>query len=120
MGPLMSAFLAGKKGASSGELERDLAAACLNARARWGDLAVADADFCRYLGERVPAESPTFTQLHVDDLYLACACANGTAAALRLFDEHFLSRVGLHLRRGCEPSRSWSTKRASFCARVCS
>jgi RNA polymerase sigma-70 factor (ECF subfamily) len=69
-----------------------LEAIFLAAQRAWPEIAVERARFGRFLDER-PGSG-----LHYDDLYLACACLDGDAAALRAFDA-LLEQVGKKLRR---------------------
>ncbi len=53
--------------------------------------------FVVYLAERLPAESTsidTLRELRLDDLYLACGCAEGDPAALALFDAGHIAGLG--------------------------
>ncbi len=71
--------------------EPALEAALAEAKAAWPGLGVADADFVAYLAAR--AESPeALANARVADLYLACGCARGDAAALARF-EPYLTEV---------------------------
>jgi RNA polymerase sigma-70 factor, ECF subfamily len=69
-----------------------------HARAAWPEISLDAATFARHLDERLrPGESAS--RLHVDDLYLACACARGLPPALAAFDARFLSTVPQQLAR---------------------
>jgi len=100
---LCAAFLSAWKGADPGPgFEHDLADAARRARAVWPDVAIGDDDFARYLAARAPADldpDAALARLHVEDLYLACGCIRGDAAALRGFDERLLARLPLYLAR---------------------
>jgi RNA polymerase sigma-70 factor, ECF subfamily len=63
------------------------------ARRAWPSVNVSSARFRQFLDERAPSEG-----LHADDLYLACACVDGDAAALAAFDA-LLDDVARKLRR---------------------
>jgi RNA polymerase sigma-70 factor, ECF subfamily len=98
---MSAAFLGGWSGTFAGDgLEGELDSACAGAAASWGDLGIAPAEFCRYLGERAPDE-PTavlaLARLSTADLYLACACQRGISEALQQFDEKLLAHVQRHL-----------------------
>jgi RNA polymerase sigma-70 factor (ECF subfamily) len=54
----------------------------------WPGVDVAEEDFAAYLRERADAESA-----HDGDLYLACACGRGDAAALAAFERAFFGDV---------------------------
>ena len=52
--------------------------------------------FIAYLRERLPADIAAeiaLRRLHISDLYLACACAQGDLAAFAAFDERCLSQL---------------------------
>jgi RNA polymerase sigma-70 factor (ECF subfamily) len=66
------------------------------ARGAWPDFAVDEARFAAYLARRL-GEDPDAA--YVEDLYLACACVDGDARALALFDERHLASVARHLAR---------------------
>jgi len=57
------------------------------ARAAWPDVDVPDDAFAAWVAERSAGNGEG--NGHVEDLYLACACARGDAAALRTFDTAF-------------------------------
>lgn len=63
-------------------------------RARWPGIRLEREVFERYVAERGPA-----AELHGPDLYLACACAAGDAAALQVFERELMSQVPLFLSR---------------------
>ncbi len=78
------------------ELEAHLAEVLATARAAWPDLALPTDVFLRYLAERVPEQGSLMEALrglHVADLYLACACAQGLPAAHIALDTRFLPKV---------------------------
>ncbi|MHB8872753.1 MAG: sigma-70 family RNA polymerase sigma factor [Myxococcaceae bacterium] len=60
--------------------------ALLEARATWPGIALDDAAFARELGARVKGDAEALFGLKVPDLFLAWACLQGDAAALRHFD----------------------------------
>jgi RNA polymerase sigma-70 factor (ECF subfamily) len=99
---LAAAFCGAWQGkASDAELEALLVSACTRGHARW-ELDTDNASFCRYLAARAPVElsaAQAIGRLHVEDLYLACACLDGLPLALRRFDEQLLSRVDQYLAR---------------------
>lgn len=69
-----------------------IADAVTGARAAWPAIEVAVDVFFAYLAERLPdGEAPA--ALHVADLFLACGCAHGDAAAIAAFDAQCLSVV---------------------------
>jgi RNA polymerase sigma-70 factor (ECF subfamily) len=73
--------------------EEALLAAVAAARAGRPDLGIAPERFARYLAERLPPEGD-LARVHVDDLFVACGCADGDPAAIAHFDRQLLSRVG--------------------------
>ena len=67
-----------------------------HARATWPDLGLADERFVAHLADRVrPDEdaASALPQLKLADLYLACAAAEGTPAAIAAFEQKLLARV---------------------------
>jgi RNA polymerase sigma-70 factor (ECF subfamily) len=94
--PLATIFC---NGAGAGqELEERLARALDRARAAWPGVAVDDATFVRYLAERVPPDR--LDAVFAEDLYLACACAAGDAAAMDAFDRRHFGPLAAALERG--------------------
>lgn len=77
---------------------RGLIAECERA---WPGLGVPAEDFAAYLGARLsgPSLEAALEAVHVTDLYLACACSRGSAAALQAFEEALLSKAGAMLAR---------------------
>jgi RNA polymerase sigma-70 factor (ECF subfamily) len=73
-----------------------LAALVARARAAWPELAVDDARFAQYLAARWDGGEPP---LHVEDLYLSCACVDGQARAYTIFDERYLVTVPRYVLR---------------------
>jgi RNA polymerase sigma-70 factor (ECF subfamily) len=73
-------------------LEDELRAACAKARRNWPDIAVSDHVFMQYLAARTSTDAAGLTVLPLrlpEDLYLACACAHGSEAAIRAFQSHY-------------------------------
>lgn len=61
-------------------------------RAAWPALRLAEEDFARLLEHHVAQAADrdaALAKLRPDDYYLACACAEGEAAAIRAFEERF-------------------------------
>lgn len=81
----------GATGAESEDLNARLTALIARGRAAHPDLAVDDLTFARHLARccasSVPDATSSLEQLHVDDLYLACACLAGVAGAAARFEE---------------------------------
>jgi RNA polymerase sigma-70 factor (ECF subfamily) len=102
---LVHAFLAAREGASSGEppaaLEALLARVCELARAAWPEVELEAPRFVAHLARHLPTTSPVeaLEQLHLEDLYLACACAHGVPAALLAFESHLLREVDVAVAR---------------------
>lgn len=71
-------------------------------RAAWSGLPPLDAVlFARYLAERTPAGSDiarSLADVHVTDLYLACACAQGIKGAIEQFVAAYAGIAGAFLR----------------------
>lgn len=63
-------------------------------RAAWPSITLqgGEAAFAQHIARHLPAgtEPPS---LHIEDLYLACACTQGSAAALLAFERQYLSQV---------------------------
>jgi len=77
-------------------LETVLTELLASARAAWPRVRLEDAVFLRHLAERLaPASEPerTLRALPAADLFLACACVHGDAAAHAALDTHFLPKV---------------------------
>ncbi len=64
-------------------------------RDAWPELAVDDTRFAAHVAARFLDGAA----LHVEDLYLACACSDGDARALAIFDARHLASVPRYLRR---------------------
>jgi RNA polymerase sigma-70 factor (ECF subfamily) len=82
-------------------LEAWLANAVETARRAWPDLAVPTEVFVAHLATRLRDDDPpleTLAKMHVTDLYLACACARGDAAAITAFDARCFRDVSSALR----------------------
>ena len=71
-------------------LERLVAAA----EKAWPALSLTAEDFVPYLAQRVPeATIEALEQMHVPDLWLACACTRGDANAIEAFTKSYLSPI---------------------------
>lgn len=112
---LVEPFLAGADTALRCELEKvsDLAARLDEivavARAEWPDLVVPAEEFITYVAERLPADRDSdeqLSQVRAGDLYLACACARGDAAAVAAFDHRYMSDMAAALGRMRLPASS--------------
>jgi RNA polymerase sigma-70 factor len=70
-------------------------------RRRWPELAV-PASLEQYLRQRIPKGQSTgewLANAKLDDLYLACACSEGSEAALVAFEREHISKIPVHLAR---------------------
>jgi RNA polymerase sigma-70 factor (ECF subfamily) len=85
------------------DLEERLRVRGAVARNTWPGIDVDPAAFARHVFERLPhAGVAALDELHLDDLYLACACLHGFARALAALEQRvianvprFLGRMGL-------------------------
>jgi RNA polymerase sigma-70 factor (ECF subfamily) len=74
----------------------------------WPDLTATPEELVAYAAARI--EQPTsladavgkLEALHVDDLYLACACTQGDPLAAAAFDEKVLAQIVVHVRKVCQ------------------
>lgn len=64
----------------------------LDAQARWSSLTLPAPLFAAFLAERAPMVV-TAQSLAIEELYLTCACAQGDAEALRLFELHYMPKA---------------------------
>jgi RNA polymerase sigma-70 factor (ECF subfamily) len=86
----------GEEAQTEPELPDELSRLWEAVRHAWPTVAIEETRFFAFLGERA-GERP-LASLHATDLYLACACIDGDAAALRGF-EALLDEVGRKVRR---------------------
>lgn len=94
--PLREAF------AGMPELENRLAALVAEGRSQWPDLNVDPGAFVAFVAARLPEDRPAeevLATIRAADLYLTCACALGSRAALSTFDSRFMGEVALGLAR---------------------
>lgn len=102
---LVHAFLTARESSASEEppaaLAARLARVCEQARAAWPGVELEAPRFVSHLARHLPASSPVeaLEQLHLGDLYLACACAHGVPAALTAFESRFLREVDVAVAR---------------------
>lgn len=83
-------------------LERTLASALARARSASPGVDVGDEAFVRYLGERLPrggALEDDVAAVALEDLFLACGCAHGSAAAIALVEARCLDKAKAALAR---------------------
>jgi RNA polymerase sigma-70 factor (ECF subfamily) len=77
-------------------------------RSAWPGIEVSVEAFALHLaaGRTDEPLADWLNHVHATDLYLACACAARVERALAMFDEHYLSRVGVFLSR-LRPEPVW-------------
>jgi RNA polymerase sigma-70 factor (ECF subfamily) len=96
------------------DLPRRLWALVADGRAAWPDLSVEPRALVAYVAGHLeddadPGES--LDGLRAADLYLACACASGSDAAIETFDRHYMKEVDIALARmRVGPPRSHDVK----------
>lgn len=75
-----------------------------SAEAAWRDVIVAPDRFAAFLTPRLEPPVAVLDQLHVEDLYLACAILDGSAAAIAAFDRTHGAGIDLAISAaGIEP-----------------
>ncbi|MDY7231775.1 sigma factor-like helix-turn-helix DNA-binding protein [Hyalangium rubrum] len=103
--PLAHAFITAREGASSIEppaaLEERLSRVWEAARAAWPGVTLEGPRFVAHLARHLASDSSSeaLEQLHLGDLYLACACAHGVPAALAAFEARLLPEVAVAVAR---------------------
>jgi RNA polymerase sigma-70 factor (ECF subfamily) len=83
-------------------LENRLRDALKAARVAWAEIQVPEEVFVRYLAERITGEPDpveALARLCVEDLLLACACAQNQPGAIECFEARILCAVPLAIRR---------------------
>jgi RNA polymerase sigma-70 factor (ECF subfamily) len=83
-----------------GALDAALSRMLDEGRRAWPGIELEPGVFVRHLAER--SSAPLDAGLHAGDLYLACACAHGVAAAVAAFDERYLARVPAFVARSAD------------------
>jgi RNA polymerase sigma-70 factor (ECF subfamily) len=83
--------------ARTGEMEDDLRARLDAGRAAWPDVGLDASVFMRYLAERSLTGLPPCER--AADLYFACGCVHGDAAALGAFDQTFRADIARAIAR---------------------
>lgn len=91
LAPLFVKMLAHPSAFTSCPLEEELATRVAVARASWPHVRLDAEPFVRHLAERTERELPSVERSV--DLYLACACGRGDAAAVAAFDRTFRPHV---------------------------
>lgn len=80
-------------------LDRALAQAWEDSRAKWPSVKLLAEPFVKHLAQRLPQASsttpiePLLEQLSLSELYLACACLLRLPTALELFERHYLAKL---------------------------
>jgi RNA polymerase sigma-70 factor (ECF subfamily) len=72
-----------------------------HAQAAWPDVHVDEDIFLEYVAQKLPEEATlrSLLELKAGDLYLACACVQGDACALAVFETHFFPVIEAALMR---------------------
>jgi RNA polymerase sigma-70 factor (ECF subfamily) len=96
---LAHAFITAREGTPPGEtlasLEEQLGRALSTARAAWPRVDLEGVRFIAHLARHLPADGSVeaLERLHLGDLYLACACADGLPLAHAAFEARVLPEV---------------------------
>ncbi|MFY0534149.1 hypothetical protein [Nannocystis pusilla] len=89
-------LLGGARGCDAEAVERLLVGAIDDATRRWPGVSLEPETFVAWVAARVPAGSEpveeALAKLRLAELFLACACAAGSAAAIAGFDAEFIAR----------------------------
>lgn len=88
--------------ADSRRLEGALAQLAERGAEAWPGVRVDPAVFARFLGQKTPADAEVFQyldELHIEELYLCCACLEGSAAAIAELDRRFVTDAARALGR---------------------
>lgn len=113
-------LLESRQGADRAMLASMVAELVAAARSTWPTVDLATEQFIAYLGDRLPCGIEIETalrNLHVSDLYLACACAHGDTSALAAFELQCLTVVDRALARlGMDPDVVNEVKQRLRCA----
>jgi RNA polymerase sigma-70 factor (ECF subfamily) len=81
-------------------------AAIESAKRAWPGIEIDADEFAQYATQRA-VDRAAHGELHIADLYLACACARGDRRALRELDRRFLRDVGSFVAR-LDPSKAFA------------
>ena len=84
------------------DLTAQLQAMCQAGEEKWPDLGVDRMSFVAFIAERIPADrkpAEALASIRAADLYLTCACAQGSRAALAHFDHGYIRELNLALAR---------------------
>lgn len=74
-------------------LERALTSVVQAAHAAWPGVQISSESFVAHLAVHASVDTGSLTDLRTDDLYLACACALGDAAALGAFEQAYFRDI---------------------------
>lgn len=89
-------LLGGGRGHDAEAVERLLVGAIEDATSRWPGVTLEPDTYVAWVAARVPAGSEpveeALAHLRLAELFLACACAGGSAAAIAVFDAEFIAR----------------------------
>lgn len=69
---------------------------------RWPSVALESIAFVRHLGDHAPTDTDPVTavaRVRAEELYLACACANGCPEAVRICDTELVHKLRPHIAR---------------------
>jgi RNA polymerase sigma-70 factor (ECF subfamily) len=101
MGRLTALLSEHMAGACTEDVDEALSRSWQTGRAALPELEVTCESFVRHLAPHVAGEqiAESLAKLHAAEFYLACACAAGQPAALAVFEERYLSHVGMFLGR---------------------
>ena len=85
----------------SSSIQDLLSEALLRARDRWPSFVIEDEHYLSYLAEKLSPSEPLFEslqQLHLEDLYLACACIAKDKEALTILQKDYFQTLQLQLK----------------------
>lgn len=71
-------------------ISRELREQWVRARERWPDIELGEHDYLAHARTHAGGRGDAGTKLHLEDLFLACACARRDEAALRIFESNVL------------------------------
>ena len=102
--------IVGVRGICAGNMEEELRAAWIAARAAWPGVFVSEEDFIAFARARSSAKSDPEhagseprADLRAPDLYLACACARGDGAAIAAFERTYFRDVDQVIKKSGGP-----------------
>ncbi len=121
LAPSFAAAWGGNAPGADDALERALADLHDRGRRAFPDVDLDARDLAAYAGERARVEvaaGEAVRELHAEDLFLACACARGDAAALRAFERTFAARIPAYIRRLRAPADVEQETRQTLLERI--